>query len=125
MSSRNLKLKKGAEIAVSGDKYKLTRPTMLPVSKCQEGAKEEEVQGNHQSDPQPDRTQKIACAILEKKIKELEQEEYNALFDIEEDDPLFLSDRTEGYDKITISEQLGRVQAIAYLKAILKEIKAI
>ena len=63
--------------------------------------------------------------MLQKKIRALEQEEYNALFDIEEDDPLFLSDRSEGYDKITISEQLGRVQAIGHLRDSLKEIQGI
>lgn len=121
MSNQNLKLSKGSKIAILGTNYKVTSTTTLNVSKCRETT----VQGNHQSDPQPDRTKKIICAKIERKIKELEQEEYNALFDIEEDDPLFLSDRSEGFEKITISEQLGRTQTISHLKEILKELKAI
>lgn len=125
MSNQNLKLTKGSKIAILGTNYKVTSTTTLNVSKCRETPKEESVQGNHQSDPQPDRTKKIICAKIERKIRELEQEEYNALFDIEEDDPLFLSDRSEGFEKVTISEQLGRTQTISHLKEILKELKAI
>ena len=125
MSKQNLKLNKGSKIAILGKNYKVTSTTILNVSKCQEAPKEEVVQGNHQSDPQPNRIKRIICAKIERKIKELEEEEYNALFDIEEDDPLFLSDRSEGFEKITISEQLGRVQAISHLKEILKELKRI
>ncbi|WMX12413.1 hypothetical protein [Aureispira sp. CCB-E] len=128
MSNQNLKLSKGSQIAILGTHYKVTRTTILNVSKCRaipQEQEEKEVQGNHQSDPQPDRTKRIACAKIEAKIKALEEEEYNALFDIEEDDPLFLSDRSEGFEKVTISEQLGRIQAINYLKEILKELQAI
>ncbi|WP_052596244.1 hypothetical protein [Aureispira sp. CCB-QB1] len=125
MSNQNLKLSKGSKIAILGKNYKVTRTTTLNVSKCRETLKEDIVQGNHQSDPQPDRTKRIACAKIEAKIKALEEEEYNALFDIEEDDPLFLSDRSEGFEKVTISEQLGRIQAINYLKEILKELQTI
>ncbi|WMX16545.1 hypothetical protein [Aureispira sp. CCB-E] len=125
MSNQNLKLSKGSKIAILGKNYKVTRTTTLNVSKCRETLQEGVVQGNHQSDPQPDRTKRIACAKIEAKIKALEEEEYNALFDIEEDDPLFLSDRSEGFEKVTISEQLGRIQAINYLKEILKELQTI
>lgn len=120
--SKLLKLKKGEEIELEGKKYKIARSGNLNVIESKE---EEEVKGNHQTDQQPKRAKNVICSILQKKIEALEKEEYNALFDIEEDDPLFMSERSEGYDKITISEQLGRVQAIGHLKDSLKEIQAI
>jgi hypothetical protein len=125
MSTKLLRLLKGKEIELEGTKYKIARSGNVNVIKPKEAAKEEEVKGNHRTDEQPQRVKKALCTILQKKIEALEKEEYNALFDIEEDDPLFLSERSEGYDKITISEQLGRVQAIGHLKDSLKEIQAI
>lgn len=123
--SKLLKLKKGEEIELEGSKYKIARSIKINVIKPKEALEEEEVKGNHQTDEQPKRAKNLVCSILQKKIEALEKEEYNALFDIEEDDPLFMSERSEGYDKITISEQLGRVQAIGHLKDSLKEIQAI
>jgi len=123
--SKLLKLPKGKEIELEGNKYKIARSVKINVIKAEEAPKEEAVKGNHQTDEQPQRAKKVVCAILQKKIEALEEEEYNALFDIEEDDPMFMSERSEGYDKITISEQLGRVQAIGHLKDSLKEIQAI
>jgi hypothetical protein len=125
MATTLLKLPKGKEIELEGRKYKIARSGNINVIKPKEAAKEEEVKGNHQTDEQPQRVKKVVCSIIQKKIEALEKEEYNALFDIEEDDPLFLSERSEGYDKITISEQLGRVQAIGHLKDSLKEIQGI
>lgn len=125
MSTKLLKLPKGKEIELDGSKYKIARSINVNVIKPKEAPKEEEVKGNHQTDEDPQKAKKVVCAMLQKKIRHLEQQEYNALFDIEEDDPLFLSERSEGYDKITISEQLGRVQAIGHLRAILKEIQKI
>lgn len=121
MATKLLKLPKGKEIEFEGIKYKIVRSANVNVIKPEE----EEVKGNHRTDEQPQRAKKALCTILQKKIEALEKEEYNALFDIEEDDPLFMSERSEGYDKITISEQLGRVQAIGHLKDSLKEIQAI
>jgi hypothetical protein len=123
--SKLLKLQKGKEIELEGNKYQIVRSTNVNVIQAKAAPKEEAVKGNHQSDESPKKVKRIVCAILQKKIRALEKEEYNALFDIEEDDPLFLSERSEGYDKITISEQLGRVQAIGHLKDSLKEIQGI
>lgn len=125
MSTKLLKLSKGKEIELEGKKYQIARSINVNVIKPKEAPKEEEVKGNHQTDEDPQKTKKVVCTLLQKKIEVLEKEEYNALFDIEEDDPLFLSERSEGYDKITISEQLGRVQAIEHLRTILKEIQKI
>lgn len=125
MATKLLKLPKGKEIEFEGSTYKIARSGKINVIKSKEIPEEEEVKGNHRTDADSQKTKKLACAMLQKKIRALEQEEYNALFDIEEDDPLFLSDRSEGYDKITISEQLGRVQAIGHLRDSLKEIQGI
>lgn len=128
MSNQNLKLSKGSQIAILGTHYKVTRTTILNVSKCRaipQEQEEKEVQGNHQSDPQPDRTKRIACAIIQKKIKALEQEETDALCSIDEDDVLFLFDRGEPTPKTSFSSHLERTTEIMDLKEILNQIQNI
>ena len=125
MSNQNLKLSKGSKIAILGKNYKVTRTTTLNVSKCRETLQEDVVQGNHQSDPQPDRTKRIACAIIQKKIKALEQEETDALCSIDEDDVLFLFDGAEPTPKASFSKQIERTTEIMDLKEILNQIQNI
>lgn len=125
MSKQNLKLNKGSRIAILGTNYKVTSTTTLNVSKCQETPKEEVVKGNHQSDPQPDRTKRIACTIIQKKIKALEQEETDALCSIDEDDVLFLFDGAEPTPTTSFSKQIERTTEIMDLKEILNQIQKI
>jgi hypothetical protein len=125
LSNRNLKFPKGAQIAYLGETYKVTSTTSVNVRKCQESPKEEEIKGDHQTDAQPDRTKKISCAIIQKQINKLEQEEHNALFDIGQDDVLFMFDEEDQAPNISVSKQIERTQEITNLKRILKEIKAI
>jgi hypothetical protein len=118
-----VKVQKGTTVSYEGAKYKVSKPVLLVPVVGAVSTKEAPVKAEQKTDSAQPVDKNTVIAIIERKIKALEAEEYNALFDIEEDDPLFMSDRSEGFDKITISEQLGRVQAIGHLKAILKEIK--
>lgn len=126
MSNQKLKLPKGSDIDFLGSKYKVFSTTNLIVSKCEEEPKEEEeVKGNHQTDEQPQIVKRIACSIIQKKIKKLEQEENNTLCSIQEDDVLFLFDNAEETPQAAISKQIERTTEIVDLKEILKEIQAI
>ncbi|MBL4861453.1 MAG: hypothetical protein JKY09_00335, partial [Crocinitomicaceae bacterium] len=73
-----LKLPKGKEIELEGNKYKIARSVKINVIKAEESPKEEEVKGNHRTDRQPRSIKKVLCYILQKKIEVLEEEEYNA-----------------------------------------------
>ncbi|WP_052595738.1 hypothetical protein [Aureispira sp. CCB-QB1] len=121
-----LKLTKGKQIQLEGNNYQIARSININVIKPKEApSKQEAVKGNHQTDVQPDRTKHIACAIIQKKIKQLEQEENNALCSIDEDDVLFLFDKGETTPKTSFSKQVERTTEIVDLKEILKQIQAI
>lgn len=120
--SKVLKLEKGKTFNYLGKTYKVPRSTRLSVFDV---TTDQTVQGEHKSDHNPNSIKERISSMLKDQIRFLENKEYNALFDIAEDDPLFPNDGVEEYDKITISEQLGRVEAINYLKDFLKQIKAV
>jgi hypothetical protein len=122
MATTLLKLPKGKEIELEGIKYKIARSSNVNVIKPKEAAKEEDVKGNHRTDEQPQRVKRIACSIIQKKIKKLEQEESNALCSIDEDDVLFMFDNAEETPQTAISKQIERTTEIVDLKGILKEI---
>lgn len=120
-----LKLTKGKQIEWEGNRYQIARSININVIKPKAAPQEQEVKGNHQSDPQPDRTKRLACAIIQKKIKQLEQEENDALCSIDRDDVLFLFDKGESTPKTSFSKQVERTTEIVDLKEILKQIQAL
>ncbi|WMX15295.1 hypothetical protein [Aureispira sp. CCB-E] len=122
MRQPKVRIQKGAKVSYKGAEYKVSKPIILvPIDGAD--SKETPVQAEQKTDhPQPI-DKNTVLNLIERKIKALEEEEYNALFDIEEDDPLFLFDRSENFEKTSFSEQMGRVQAIQHLKAFLAKIK--
>lgn len=122
MNVKTIKLVKGDLIGTKGKNYRVTSIAKVQVAPDKQKGP---IVGEHQSDVDPQRFKRIACQIIEDRIKALEQEESNALCTINEDDSLFLFDGAEYVPKTSFSEQISRTTSIVDLRQILKQIKAI
>ena len=125
MSTKLLKLPKGTTIQLKGSQYTITRTTNVNVRCLPQQAADTPVQGEHRTDEHPQRIKNAISKIIEKRLQRLEEEELQALFAIEEDDPLFLFDGAEDTPKASFADQVQRTRQITEFKQILKEIKAL
>lgn len=134
MSTQSIKLNKGDLFTLKGQQLKVAITTKVKAIKLSASPKVEAV-GEAKSDVDHQRFQRIACRIIENRIKALEREEANALCSIKEDDVLFLFDPSEDipflFDEVddlpktSFSDQIGRTSIIMELKKILKQLKAL
>lgn len=118
MTIKSIKFSKGTALSIEGKNYQLAKMMTLKLS-------EGEAIGGHQSDYQIQDYKQTICNILQDRIKDLEEEEKKTLFDIAEDDPLFLFDRGEEVKKAQISMHISHASTIKELKELLEEIKAL
>jgi hypothetical protein len=125
MTTQNVKLHKGDRIAIKGINYQMASTTNVRVQKGREDTKEAEASANHRTDAAQAVDKNTVLAIIQKKIRALEQKENNALFDIGADDVLFEFDETDCTPQASISEHISITDQITNLQELLKEIKAL
>lgn len=124
MASQKLNLKKGSNITVDGEQLKLTKPLIVHYQTKGPVVEEVEAKGEHVSDNAQAIDKGTVCTIIKRKIKKLEQQENDALFDILEDDILFSLPDAPAFEKsASLGEQVSRTTAIVTLKEILKTIE--
>ena len=124
MTNRKMNLRKGSQISVDGEQLKLTKPLIVHYQSKGSVAVEAEAKGEHVSDTIQAVDKGTVCNIIKGKIRQLEEQENDALFDIYEDDVLFSLPDAPVFEKsASLSEQVSRTTAIVTLKEILKTIE--
>lgn len=124
MTNKKMNLRKGSQINVDGEQLKLTRPLIVHYQSKGSVAAATEVKGEHVSDATQAVDKATVCKIIKQKIKHLEQQENEALFDVCNDDILFSFPDAPAFEKSSdLSEQVSRTTAIMTLKEILKTIE--
>jgi outer membrane protein OmpA-like peptidoglycan-associated protein len=125
MSIKNVKLHKGEKIAIEGINYQVASTVNVRVKKGREEAQEAEPTAEHRTDAAQPVDKRTVLAVIQRKMKALEQKENNALFDIGADDVLFEFDEADATPQATISEHISIVAQITNLQELFKEIKAL
>jgi len=125
VSTKNVKLHKGDHLAIKGINYQVVSTTNIRVSKGKEDTKEAEPVAEHRSDEAQPIDKKTVLAVIQRKIKRLEQKENNSLYDIGAEDVLFEFDEADLTSSSTVSEHISLVAQITNLQELFKEIKAL